>query len=110
MTPTFADGPHNRDVLYWEHEGNRAVRRGQWKLVCKYPGEWELYDMQADRSELHDVAVKHPDLVVELAALHDAWAAHCGVVPWSELLAMRAEKGKRDETQADGAKKPPVVN
>ena len=48
--------------------------------------------------------------MAELAALHDAWAERCGVVPWAELLAMRAERGKRDETQAAGGKKPPVVN
>ncbi len=92
MTPTFVDGPHKRETLYREHEGNKAVRRSQWKLVCKYPGEWELYDMQADRTETHDLAGEQPQLVRELASLHDAWAARCGVVPWGELLAMREAK------------------
>ena len=35
--------------MVWEHEGNRAVRMGQWKLVGDYPGDWELYNTGADR-------------------------------------------------------------
>ena len=42
--------------MFWEHEGNAAVRIGQWKLVKRYPRAWELYDMDADRTELHDLA------------------------------------------------------
>ena len=34
-----------RPPMFWEHEGNAAVRIGQWKLVRNYPGPWELYDM-----------------------------------------------------------------
>ena len=110
MRPTFADGPHNREVLYWEHEGNQAVRRGKWKLVCKYPGDWELYDMEADRSEMHDLSAQHPDVAGEMAALHEAWAKHAGVVPWADLLAMRAERAKHEARKAEGRKHPPVVN
>src|SRR4029078_8952813 len=42
--------------LFWEHEGNRAVRSGNWKIVSVYPEAWELYDITADRVERHDVA------------------------------------------------------
>ena len=45
-----------REPIYYFHEGNRGVRDGKWKLVMKYLGEWELYDMDADRTELHNLA------------------------------------------------------
>ena len=89
---TFADRPHAREVLYWEHEGNRAVRRGRWKLVSKYPGRWELYDMESGRTEVDDLAAEHPALVEELADLYNRWAERCNVMPWDELLELRAGK------------------
>ncbi len=70
------------EALFWEHEGNKAVRQGKWKLVSQHPGRWELYDVEADRTELNDLAQKHPDKVKELVALHGAWAERCGVQPW----------------------------
>ena len=95
MTPIFKNKPHGRDVLYWEHEGNKAVRKGKWKLVRKYPGEWELYDIEADRTETNNVVKDHPDTVRELTALYEQWADRCDVVPWNELLELR--KKKREE-------------
>ncbi len=92
MQPTFADGQPLRDVLYWEHEGNRACRRGQWKLVNKYPGDWELYDMDEDRTELNDLASRHPEIVAELSALYDAWADRCGVQPWDKIEAIYRQR------------------
>ncbi len=79
-------------VLFWEHEGNRAVRQGKWKLVSKHPGGWELYDLEADRTELHDLAAANPDKVKELAALYDAWAKRSNVEPWP-VRRPGAEKG-----------------
>jgi arylsulfatase A-like enzyme len=69
--------------LFWEHEGNRAVRSGKWKLVSAYPKEWELYDMSADRVERNDLATRRPDLVRTLATAWDAWAARTNVEPWA---------------------------
>ena len=71
--------------LYWEHEGNRALRRGQWKMVRKFPGEWELYDMTEDRTELRDLAGSQPKLVREMAADWEKWAAADGVLPWERV-------------------------
>jgi arylsulfatase A-like enzyme len=85
MQPTFDDGDPLRDVLYFEHEGNKCVRRGKWKLETKHPGDWELYDMELDRTELNDLSAQHPEIVAELSALYDAWAARCGVLPWLEV-------------------------
>ena len=71
------------DPLFWEHEGNRAVRDGRWKLVAKGPrGTWELYDMQSDRTETTDVAAQHPRRVERLAAAWQTWAESCHVTPW----------------------------
>jgi arylsulfatase len=68
--------------LFWEHEGNRAVRSGNWKLVSTYPNAWELYDMSADRVESNDRAASHPDIVKTLAAEWDAWAKRANVDSW----------------------------
>jgi arylsulfatase A-like enzyme len=92
IAPTFDDNPPLRDVLYLEHEGNRCVRRGQWKLVNKYPGDWELYDMAADRTELNDLSSEHPKIVEELSALYHAWADRCGVMGWADLEAHRRQR------------------
>lgn len=68
--------------LFWEHEGNRAVRDGDWKLVAVAGKEWELYDMAEDRTELNDLAATEPARVRAMVAAYDAWAARCGVLPW----------------------------
>ncbi len=83
LVPAFDNKPVERDALYWEHEGNRAVRAGDWKLVAKSPGgRWELYDLKADRTEQHDLAVKRPEKVRELTAKWEAWAERTKVLPW----------------------------
>ena len=79
--------------IFWEHEGNRAVRLGQWKLVSKHPGGWELYDMEEDRTELNDRASSEPARVRELSKLHDEWAARVGVLPWPVVPEVTAEPG-----------------
>ena len=65
------DAPILRDALSWQHEGNRAVRVGDWKLVSESEknGEWELYDLKRDRIEAKNVAAAHPKQVKELSAL-----------------------------------------
>lgn len=78
------------DALYWEHEGNRAVRQGKWKIVNRYPERWELYDMDADRTELHDVASQEPERVKNMIAMYDAWAKRCGVVPRDQLRSKKS--------------------
>jgi arylsulfatase A-like enzyme len=65
--------------LFWEHEGQRAVRDGHWKLVALAGGPWELYDFDSDRTEMHDVAKQHPEVVTRLTREWDAWAARCNV-------------------------------
>jgi arylsulfatase A-like enzyme len=67
LAPVFAsDVRIDRDSLWWLHEGNRAVRVGDWKLVAARDEPWELYDLKTDRAETTDLAGKHPDRVREL--------------------------------------------
>jgi arylsulfatase len=88
LLPALRGEPWQRQrPILWEHEGNRAVRDGRWKLVRKYPGAWELYDMVEDRTELNDLAEKNRSQVTKMAAMYAEWAERCGVLPWEETLA-----------------------
>jgi len=68
--------------LFWEHEGNCAVREGKWKLVSRFPDSWELYDMERDRTEMRNLADQYPDRVREMIADYAAWAHRVGAQPW----------------------------
>ncbi|MDG3006038.1 arylsulfatase [Paludisphaera mucosa] len=82
LRPAFQGEPLGRtQPLFWEHEGNRAVRDGDWKLVARANEPWELYNIAEDRSELHDLAAKHPDRAKALADAWDAYAARANVLP-----------------------------
>jgi len=72
-------------TLAWEHEGNRAVRVGDWKLVASFRSPWELYDLSRDRAELKNLAAQQPAKVAELTAAWQTWADKVGVVPWEQL-------------------------
>ena len=79
-------------MLYWEHEGNRGIRKGKWKLVAKKNEAWELYDIEADRSELNDLVAEHLGIVDELKELYFIWAKHCNVMEFDDLRALRQPK------------------
>ena len=72
LVPSFAkDGNTAGKSLWWFHNDNRAVRVGNWKLVSAgKEGPWELYDLSTDRTEMNDLATKHPKKVQEL---EQAW-------------------------------------
>ncbi|HEV3302802.1 MAG TPA: arylsulfatase [Planctomycetaceae bacterium] len=72
-------------TLAWEHEGNRALRDGDLKLVADFRGPWQLYDLKADRTETHDLAAQRPNDVIRLSAMWQVWADHVGVVDWQTL-------------------------
>ncbi|PWU20707.1 MAG: arylsulfatase [Verrucomicrobia bacterium] len=83
LLPAFADKPIKRDALYWEHEGNAAIRVDDWKLVrLGRTGAWELYNMKTDRTELHDLSAEQPDRAKALATKWDAWATRTHVMPY----------------------------
>jgi arylsulfatase len=86
LAPTFAGRPLARSQpLFWEHEGHRAVRDGDWKLVSTHGGPWELYRMSVDRTEMNDLAAAQPERVQALSARYEAWARTAGVKPWTNL-------------------------
>ena len=69
-------------TLYFEHQGNRAVREGKWKLVALRGREWQLHDMTRDRIESQDLADQHPVIVRTLAEKWESWAKKNFVTPF----------------------------
>ena len=84
LKPAFSGKKLGREnPIFWEHEGNRAIRIGKWKLVAKGAnGAWELYDLNADRSELNDLSEKHQERTKEMADRWEAWAIEAKAKPW----------------------------
>ena len=83
----FANKPIDREIIYWEHEGNRAVRVGKWKIVAKGRAgqdkvKWELYDIEADRSELHNLATQQPERLKKMVDIWLDYARRANVLPW----------------------------
>ncbi|MFN9911285.1 MAG: arylsulfatase, partial [Pirellulaceae bacterium] len=88
-------------ALYWEHEGNAAVRQGDWKLVrVGRGGAWELYDLRADRTEQHDLAARYPERVQALASAWEGWAERAMVKPYPEsAVGAGQKKGKKKQAK-----------
>lgn len=82
ILPAISDQPLARPApLFWEHEGNKAVRDGQWKLVAVHDQPWELYDIENDRVEMKNLADQFPERVQALAAQWEQWAHRAQVLP-----------------------------
>jgi arylsulfatase len=83
LIPALENKPIEREALFWEHEGNAAVRVGDMKLVrFGRKGAWELYDMAKDRTELHDLSKSQPEKAKELQDKWEAWAKRANVEPY----------------------------
>lgn len=100
LVPAFEGRALPGRPMCWEHEGNAAVRDGDWKLVLNFTntatgsrlneherGDWELYDTAADPTETRNVASRHPGRVRAMIAAWERWAARVGVIPREEWLA-----------------------
>jgi len=105
LKPAFAGEAIGRqEPIFFEHEGNRAVRDGRWKLVAKgAQGAWELYDMEADRTEQSDLAAAQPERVQAMAEQWLVWAKRSDVIPWiwglphgEPLPTKKGKKGKKN--------------
>jgi arylsulfatase len=99
LVSAFSGKPiHRSNPIFWEHEGNRAILDGQYKLVALSDQPWRLYDVIADRTEQHDLATTKSDRAQALAAKWDAYAARANVLPvggWK-----MPETGKRSASTA----------
>ncbi len=82
LLDTFTGQPLPERVLAWEHERNRAIRSGKWKLVSKSGSLWELYDIESDPVELKNLAETMTEKVEELSKQWEAWANRCKVLPY----------------------------
>lgn len=94
LLPVFDNEGEGHRRLYWEHEGNRAIRHGDWKLVARHGEPWSLYNMAEDRPELHNRIGEKPGLVNDLKADYLQWARNCNVLPRGKVQAlMEAKRG-----------------
>ena len=104
LVPTFTGNTYERGPIFLEHKGNRALRKGKWKLVADgIKGDWELYDMEADRSELINLAKKRPEVVNEMAQQWDEIAKATHVYP---LDGRSWGKKIKDPLQQNSGKEP----
>lgn len=99
LMPLFRGEPfESHQILGWEHEGNRAIRNGDWKLVSRYDYQkraefpWELYNIKTDRSETNDQSAQMPRKMEELKKLYFEWAKRVNVIPYRELQDLRKSK------------------
>lgn len=95
LVPSFTNQEINREAIYWDHEMNRAIRMGKWKLVSEAnlknmtysPEPWELYDVEKDRAESNNLASQNPELVKKMSAMWEAYANRAQVYPspWQKV-------------------------
>lgn len=83
----------NDRTLFWEHLGNKAVRKGDWKMVfAKSNKKWYLYNLAEDNTEVNDLSEDYPEKVEELKHLYDDWAERVGALPdtlYKDLVLVR---------------------
>jgi arylsulfatase A-like enzyme len=102
LTPVFDNKQIQREAIYWEHERNCAIRKGKWKLVGKRVlgpegpdvSKWELYDMEADRSELNNLAAAQPERVKQMSDMFTAYAKRTNVLPLGKRKKRKTKKKK----------------
>ena len=102
LTPAFAkDGAVTRDTVFFHHDGNRALRLGDYKLVSARQDQdaWELYNLATDRGEQHNLAAAQPDRVRDMATrwqtLQDAFVKDAGPVSPEDLKKNAKKKARK---------------
>ena len=109
LRPAFDSKPLEREEpIFLEHETNASIRDGKWKLVGKSVSmlggtdeeQWELYDMDSDRTETRNLVEEHPDKVAELSKKWEEWAQRVDVYPRGQISPRSAVQGKAKQQPA----------
>ena len=117
LVPALAnDARIEHDGIWWHHQGNRAFRLGDWKIVASGPETpWELYDLATDRGESHDLAAEQPERVRAMAALwatrdaeYQKQGATGGDLPCRQGQEGEGEKGRDDRSMAKASDRLPA--
>jgi arylsulfatase len=91
--------PH--DSIWWQHEGNRALRVGDWKIVAAgAESDWELYDLTKDRSESNNLAARQPERVKAMAEIWSKQTDEFSALARKDAPPAAAGKGKRSGGEA----------
>lgn len=93
--------PIHVDPIFWEHEGNAAVRWGKWKLVREYQKPWELYDIDSDRAEMNDLAEVEAEKRNEMVSLWTEWAKENRVAFPERFNMYEFLKKRRENSQSN---------
>ena len=108
LVPAFAkDGTVTRDNVFFNHDGNRALRMGVYKLVSARIDQdgWELYDLSSDRGEQHNLAAAQPDRVRDMAArwqaLQDTFVRDAGEIRADGLKNNAKKKVRKQKTDEE---------
>lgn len=88
LVPIFNGGSLATRALFMEHEGNRMVREGSWKLEAIHDRPWELYNLANDPTEMNDLSAREPARVQQMSADWETWAESSMVKPRAKLSAL----------------------
>lgn len=107
IVPLLTDkGRFPERPLFWEHEGNAAIRLGNRKLVRQgLRGNWELFDLKTDRTEQENLAIENPEEVTRLARKWRQWATNVNAIPKPKSKQRnRGKANKLGASKSRGAK------
>ena len=112
LAPLFSASPPlpAPRLLFFEHEGSRAVRDGNWKLVSLSGDAWELYDLAADPTEMHNLLRQQPARAQELIRKWDAWATRCHVDAHTDPLKLEMAAPSAGEKSKNAPRTPQIAN